>query len=294
MARKVALGLVVLTSGLLATVSVEGQQPSCRIAAPRQPVTDLPEASGVAASRASPGVIWSHNDSEEPVIVAVSAAGESLGRTWVAGAAVEDWEDISTGPCPSGSCVYIGDIGDNNARRGSLTVYRVPEPEPGLERSRRAESMRLVYPDGPKDAEAFFLLPDGNLYLVTKGERSAVTLYRAGVFAHGTTARLEPVSTIVEGNRRQGVPRQDRITGADASSDGQWVVVRTLYAIVVYRTSELTAGEVKEVLRYSVADVGERQGEGVAFGDGGIIWLMSEGGGAGRAGTLAKLTCTLP
>lgn len=255
---------------------------------------DLQEGSGVAVARRSSGVLWSHNDSGDPVLIALGTDGATRGRTWVAGAAVEDWEDIDVAPCPGGSCVYIGDIGDNNARRGSITVYRIPEPEPGTERSTRAESMRLTYPDGPKDAEALLVLPDGNVYVVTKGERSAVVLYGAGSFVHGTTARLTPIATIVEGNRRTGVERQNRITGADASNDGQWIVLRTLSSIVFYRASDLTKGDVREALRYSVADVGELQGEGVAFGEDGTVWISSEGGGAGRPGTFAKLNCKLP
>jgi hypothetical protein len=258
------------------------------------PVKGLPEASGVAVSRKSADVLWSHNDSGEPVLVAVGTDGETRGRVWIAGAAVEDWEDIDVGPCPGGSCVYIGDIGDNNGRRGSLTIYRVPEPDPVAERSPRAESMRLTYPDGPKDAEALVVLPNGSLYIVTKGERSAVTLYRAGSFTNGTTVRLAPVATIVEGNQRSGVARQDRITGASASRDGRWIVLRTLSAVMFYRTSDLESGNVREEFRYSLGTVGGLQGEGVAFADGGTIWLSSEGGGAGRPGTIARISCTLP
>lgn len=271
---------------------VIGQQ-SCRADGELIPLKGLLEASGVAVSRKSPGVLWSHNDSGEPLLQAFTGEGASVGRLWVARAAVEDWEDIHVGSCPDGSCVYVGDIGDNNARRGSLTIYRVPEPDSVADaRSRKTESMRLTYPDGPKDAEALIVLPNGWVFIVTKGERSPVVLYRTPhPFMNGATVRLEPVATIVEGTR--GVPRQDRITGADASSDGRWIVLRSLSAITFYLTSDLESGRVREVLRYDVSALGERQGEGVAFGEGGTIWLVSEGGGAGRPGTLAKLTCTL-
>jgi hypothetical protein len=279
--------------GVVAPVMARAQQ-SCQAEGRLMPVKGLPEASGVAVSRKSADVLWSHNDSGEPVLVAVGTDGETRGRVWIAGAAVEDWEDIDVGPCPGGSCIYIGDIGDNNAKRGSLTIYRVPEPDPAAERSPRAESMRLTYPDGPKDAEALVVLPNGSLYIVSKGERSAVTLYRAGSFTNGTTVRLAPIATIVEGNQKAGVARQDRITGASASRDGRWIVLRTLSAVMFYRTSDLESGNVREVLRYSLGSVGGLQGEGVAFGDGGTIWLSSEGGGAGRPGTIARLSCTLP
>ena len=286
---------VAMTTVLLAAPRTVPAQQSCRADGALVALKDLPEASGVAVSRKSPGVLWSHNDSGEPTLRAFSADGAGMGRLWVAKAAVEDWEDISVGPCPDGSCLYVGDIGDNNAKRGSLTIYRVPEPDSlGDVRSRKTESMQLIYPDGPKDAEALAVLPNGSLFIVTKGERSSVMLYRTpGPFTHGATARLEPVATIIEAAKGVGVTRQDRITGADASSDGRWIVFRSLSAITFYRTSDLESGKVSEVLRYDVSAFGERQGEGVAFGTGGTVWLVSEGGGAGRPGTLAKLVCTL-
>lgn len=291
-----ALSGVALVALMWIAPRIVPAQQSCRADGDLMPMKGLLEASGVAASRKSPGVLWSHNDSGEPTLLAITADGASIGRLWIARAAVEDWEDVDVGPCPDGSCVYVGDIGDNNARRGSLTIYRVPEPDSGGEvRSRKTESMRLTYPDGPKDAEALAVLPNGSVYIVTKGERSAVTVYRTpGPFTNGATVRLVPVATIVEGARGVGVPRQDRITGADASSDGRWIVLRSLSAITFYRASDLESGMVREVLRYDVSGLGERQGEGVAFGAGGTIWLVSEGGGAGRPGTLAKLNCTLP
>src|SRR3982751_4845835 len=55
-------------------------------------LTGQPEASGVAVSRRTPGVLWVLNDSGEPVVTAVDADGGVKGRVVVAGAAVRDWE----------------------------------------------------------------------------------------------------------------------------------------------------------------------------------------------------------
>jgi hypothetical protein len=30
-----------------------------------------------------------------------------------------------------GSALYIGDTGDNDAKRREIVIYRIPEPEPG-------------------------------------------------------------------------------------------------------------------------------------------------------------------
>jgi hypothetical protein len=259
-------------------------------------VNEVPEASGVAASRSAPGQLWLHNDSGQPVLFAVAADGTLLGRVRVYGAGVGDWEDIDVGPCPQGSCVYIGDIGDNNAKRRHVVIYRVPEPDAKAGTSAPSESMRLTYPDGAHDAEAFFVLPNGNQFIVTKGERGPAALYRVPVaFRNGSTAQLERVATIVEseGNSNAAVARSNRITGAGASRDGRWVVLRSLHAVTFYAAEEITAGRVREVLRFDVSAVRENQGEGVAFGEDGTVWLASEGGGKSRPGTVARLDCTL-
>jgi hypothetical protein len=281
----------------LATLSTgaNGQQ-SCRASGTTMPVTKLPEASGIAVSRRTPGVLWLHNDSGDPTIVAVDSEGATLGRVYVSGASGGDWEDVDVGPCPQGSCVYIADIGDNLGRRREVFLYRVAEPDPTASVSARAETMRVSYPDGPRDAEALFVLPNGSLFIVSKGELGPVALYHVpDQFRDGAAVQLERVATITEaeGGSRGRVGRPERITGAGASPDGRWVVLRTLYAITFYEASAFTAGDIRAVFAFDVSGVRERQGEGVALENDGTVWLASEGGGGKRPGTIARLACSL-
>ena len=277
------------------SVAPVGGQQSCRVVGQSIRVADVPEASGVATSRKTPGQLWLHNDSGQPALFAVSVDGTPRGRVRVYGAGVRDWEDIDVGPCPQGSCIYIGDIGDNNTKRRDVVIYRVAEPDAEAGTSAPSESMRLTYPDGPRDAEAFFVLPNGNLFIVTKGERGPAVLYRVPEFRDRTTAPLVRVATVVdaEGSTNAAVARSNRITGASASRDGRWIALRTLHAVMIYAADEFTAGNIREVLRFDVSVVREVQGEGIAFGDDGTVWLSSEGGGSGRQGTIARLDCTL-
>jgi hypothetical protein len=263
---------------------------------PPKDVVAVPEASGVAVSRRTPGLLWLHNDSGEPNLFAVATDGSLRGRVYVSGASAGDWEDIDVGPCPQGSCVYIGDIGDNRGRRREVYIYRVVEPDAGAATSAAAESMRVSYPDGPRDAEALMVTPDGNLFIVSKGELGPVALYHVpGTFKNGTNVQLERVATILdaEGGSTGRVARPDRITGASASRDGRWVVLRTLYRLTFYNAAEFTAGNIHEAFQFDVTSLRERQGEGVAFGEDGTVWLASEGGGNKRPGTIARLECVL-
>jgi hypothetical protein len=278
------------------TVAPAGGQQSCRVVGQSMSVNELPEASGVAVSRTTPGQLWLHNDSGQPALFAVALDGTPRGRVRVYGAGVRDWEDIDVGPCPQGSCIYIGDIGDNNAKRRDVVIYRVAEPDAGAGTSAPSESMRLTYPDGPKDAEALFVLPNGNQIIITKGERGPAALNTVpDEFRNVATAQLQRVATVVdaEGNVNGAVARPNRITGATASRDGRWIAIRTLHAVIFYAAEDFTAGNIREVLRFDVSAVREIQGEGVAFGDNGTVWLSSEGGGSGRLGTIARLGCTL-
>jgi hypothetical protein len=100
----------------------------CQPAGPLVRLPGLPESSGLAVSRRTPGRLWTHNDSGGPVLFALDAGGAVTGRVRLTGADVQDWEAIAAGPCGTGACLYVADIGDNAARRRRVTIYRLPEP----------------------------------------------------------------------------------------------------------------------------------------------------------------------
>jgi hypothetical protein len=267
--------------------------PHCRLL---QDVTPLPagleESSGVVVSLARPGVLWTHNDSGwDAVLFAVRSTGALLGEVEVQGAGNRDWEDIAFGPCPAGECLYIGDIGDNAAVHDEIAVYRVPEPAPGDARSAPAERFPMRYPEGPRDAEALFVLPDGQLFVVTKGRASPVTLYRyPPPLREGETVMLERVVDLAPG------PQElfDQVTGADATRDGAWVAIRTYQGIRVYDASSLVAGDTVPALRLDLGNLGEAQGEGIAMLEDGWIALTSEAAFDGEPGLISILSCELP
>ena len=122
------------------------------------------ESSGVAVSRAHPGVLWTHNDSADGAYVyATDLTGADRGFVRIEGARAVDWEDIALGPCPArrGACLYIADTGDNDRTRRSVVIYAVPEPDPpgkgtGPVRSAPAAALRIKYSGGPDDVEAIY------------------------------------------------------------------------------------------------------------------------------------------
>jgi hypothetical protein len=286
-------GCATLLLGLGAATTVAGQPrgaaQECRADAPLAALRELPEASGLAASRSVPGRLWSHNDSGQPVLFALDARGSVTGRVLLSGVAVDDWEAVAVGPCPAGSCLYVGDIGDNDAERKRITVYRVQEPS-GAEPSLAVkDAFHATYPDGPHDAETLLVTPAGRLFIVTKGDTGPVGLYRfPEELRPGATHRLERVGRL----RESGQPAdRERITDGSMSADGQWVVLRTTQSLTFHNTAELTAGNWREARRVDLEALGEVQGEGVAIGAGNTVYVVGEGGGKSRPGTFARLAC---
>jgi hypothetical protein len=235
-----------------------------------------------------PGRFYAHNDSSGPVLFVLDARGMVVGRLRVPRITIQDWEAVAVGPCTAGSCIYIGDIGDNDARRRQITIYRVGEPAQADATLPPAEAIHATYPDGPQDAESLLVSSEGRLFVVTKGATGPVSLYRFPASpTPGATVSLERVGPPRAAGR---IPGPDRITDGAVSPDGAWVALRSNRSLAFYRSSELFSGTWREAARVDLGTLHEPQGEGVAFGDA-AIHLVGEAGGRSRAGTFATLRC---
>lgn len=287
-APRAVLGVVALfIASPSSTLSAQEAGLQCQLPGPSVQVPGLSEGSGLALSRRVPGRLWTHNDSGKPILFALDARGAVTGRLEVTGATVEDWEAIAVGRCGAGSCLYIGDIGDNDASRQRVTVYRLPEPDSASGTAAVADVFHATYPDGPHDAEAMLIGADGRLHIVTKGEKGPVGIYRfPSQLKAGTTTQLERVGAL--SSKPDG---PSRITDGAVSPDGEWAVLRTRANLTFYRASDLLAGRWRVATRLDIATLREPQGEGVALADDTSVFLAGEGGGKGKAGTFARVTC---
>lgn len=285
------LALVFLVAASAGAYGGAPDAPTCKAAGSLVKVPELPEGSGVATGRQSPGRLWTHNDSGEPELVALDSHGTAAGRVRVSGAEVEDWEALAVGTCETGTCLYIGDIGDNDAKRREITIYRVPEPANASGSVSVAETRRARYPDGAHDAEAILVTPEGDILIVTKGRTGPVMLYRLPSDAEsGGPVTLERVGMPRQPGRP---PAEERITDGAVSPSGEWVALRSTTAVRFYRTRDLMSGNWREQSLVSLKEFGEPQGEGIAFGDEQTLYIVGEGGGKSRPGTFGRLTCAL-
>lgn len=275
---------------LLGIIVATAQATSASVCTPASgPValSSLSEASGIAIGEAPANRLWMHNDSGQPVLFAVDGNGKPAGRITLSGATVEDWEAIAAGPCGKASCLFVGDIGDNDAKRPRVTIYRVAEPSQ-VNGSVKAEAFHASYPDGPHDAEALLVAPDGTLFIVTKGDTGPVAVYKfPRELRTDSTMKLErvgkPLAEKATGNTR--------VTDGAFSADGRWVVLRTNNTLAFYAGEDFVKGNFRESHRMSLSALKEPQGEAVAFGRGNTVYLGGEGGGKGQPGTLSTLSC---
>ncbi len=234
------------------------------------------EASGLAYGRDRAGVWYTHNDAGgQPELYAFALDGTYLGAHPVEGASFGDWEALSQGPCPDGgSCLYIGDIGDNGRARAYVTVYAVREPAEG-EPAPVIATWSATYPDAQaRDSEALLVHPlTGRIDLVSKEDAERCGVYR---FPEAPTGEgvgvLEQVATL----GFEGTGGARTATGADWDPDGDRVVIRTYTAAYEWRADPCDPdahwGDSPRTI--GTSDV---QGEALAYNAIGDIVTCSEG-----------------
>ncbi|MGW1138239.1 WD40 repeat domain-containing protein [Streptomyces zhihengii] len=131
----------------------------------------ITESSGLAASRAHPGIYWTHNDQDKPRVFAVdSETGETVATITLRGVGTpRDMEAVSVG---ADGHVYVGDIGDNlDGGWDHVWIYRFPEPERLRDQTVDATQFDVEYADGPRNAEAMMVHPvTRRVYIASKNE----------------------------------------------------------------------------------------------------------------------------
>lgn len=273
------------------TLATGGVQDTARVVQLGQLDLKIRESSGVAVSRAHSEVLWTHNDGGGDVrLHAIRRDGTLIASLPVEAPGVQDWEDIDLGRCPEDGpsdrdCLYVGDIGDNQAARDGYAIDIVPEPDPSTASGvRPLRRVAFTYPDGPVDAEALALGPNGGLLLITKGNDGTARLYRLST-APDTSSAPAPRKAELVGTLPLDVsaPR-DRITGAAVSPDGSRLAVRNHHAVHLFSMRRPLGAPV-------VCEIGIRQpqGEAVDFLRSDMLILTSEEEG-GRS-PVVRLRC---
>ena len=253
------------------------------------------EASGLAVSRRTRGMVWVHDDSGGAAdLYAFGPDGKKRGSLRLRGVANDDWEDIASFEKDGGAWLLVGDVGDNGAIRKTIRLHLVAEPpastlDPtGPVTVTPAYSLTVRYEDGPRDCEGVAVdAREGMIYLLTKRDpeprlygvplvpaTGTVVARFLGVVARpAAPAGVDPLLRLVLG------PRLDWPTALDFSADGRTAVVLTYAGVFLFprAPSESWPAALSHV-PIPLPPHGLRQAEGACFtADGQAVLVVSEG-----------------
>ncbi|MCY1035264.1 cell wall anchor protein [Corallococcus sp. BB11-1] len=247
------------------------------------------EPSGLAMSRLTPGVLYVHNEDTTAIVAISTTDASTLGTFNVSNVTPADWEDVASGPCPTGQCIYMGDIGRSSANfptpPSTFAVYRIPEPNIGAGTTSgnlTATAFPFQYPDSPKDAETIMVHPTtGDIYIVTKSYAGASKVYKfpQPLPAPGTMSTLVFVANIQ-------LPTNPDDSNFAAATSGNIhpcanrFLLRTYRKVYEFRAAPGAAFETAfAATPVSLTDTVEGQGEAIEYDPTGTAYYtMSESG----------------
>ncbi|WP_328494865.1 WD40 repeat domain-containing protein [Streptomyces sp. NBC_00414] len=234
----------------------------------------ITESSGLAASRAHPGVYWTHNDSDDGAFLYAvdSRSGKTVATVTMTGVGrPRDVEAISVGP---NGHLYVGDIGDNlGGTWDHVWIYELPEPKELKDQTVRATQYDVKYADGARDAEALMVHPKtGRVYIVSKNEEGGALYEGPAKLSAAGTNTFERTADI-------GL----WVTDGAFSPDGEQLAVRGYFGGIAYAWNN---GKPKRQGQLNVPL--QRQGESMTYTpDGSTLLYGSEGAGSSvEAGTV--------
>ncbi|MGC3948362.1 MAG: hypothetical protein QM762_28295 [Chryseolinea sp.] len=228
----------------------------------------LSEVSGLAASVANPGMLWTLNDSGNPSEVYLIDDKTNIKMTCVLkGINNRDWEEIALGPGPEPGkqYIYVGDIGDNLAQHQYKYIYRFEEPvlRNGEEKVviTNVDEIKFSLSDERRDAEAFFVDPNTlDIYIVGKW-KSPCDLYQL----KNSASTKEPLVA-----EHIGTLPMSLVVAANFSDDGSELLIKT-YKHVFYfkRGDDMSVVSMLKQKPVELPYEQEPQGESIAWAIGG-------------------------
>ncbi len=249
---------------------------------------EIDESSGIAASRCTENVLWTHNDSGDAAyLFAINTEGEKLGTWKVTNAKNNDWEDIAAFKDAKGECfLYVGDTGNNERLKSEMTIYKVREPKvSGADKSsskknpiatEAAERIKFDYPDMRRDAETLMIHPQtGDIYVLSKSFSQPSGVYKLHAnYDLNKTNTLKKIADFSVPAIPNGL-----LTGGDISPDGKHVILCDYfngYEIILPKEAK----NFDEIWKQTplIIDLGAReQGEAVCYSlDGKSVFATSE------------------
>jgi hypothetical protein len=238
----------------------------CQITDPR-----LAELSGLVA--VGDRVLAMNDGGEQLAVYLLDAACQVID---VHTAAVDPYDPEDMAVAADGT-VWLADTGDNEAVRPTVALLALrPDGTTGV--------FRLTYPDGPHDAEALLLAPDGTPYVVTKELLGASGVYSpASPLVDGGTvvlARVAAVNLTFTGTAGGPVGQAGQllVTGGAVAADGRQLALRTYTDAYVWPLagSDVVGALAATPVRIPLPD--SPQGEAISFSADNLNLLVASEG----------------
>lgn len=262
----------------------------------------IPEVSGIACSRVTPGYIWMQSDDYESYIIAADEKGDSCYMKVKFSKKIRwDWEDMSGGVYDGKNYLFIGAFGDNDHTDGNYSIVYFEEPEitPASPSTTLTPSaIKFQYPDKEKhNCEA--LMYDNleqMIYIITKVYYNVCQVFRIPFrLDYGDEMQtLEYICDLgVKSDMGEGVNPSKGfhlVTAADISPDGKYVLIKNhnntsglaAYSWILYweRDGEESIAEtVKRQPQVLDCYSYEWQGEAMCWLDSDIFYTTSDSDG---------------
>ena len=267
----------------------------------------IPEVSGIACSRVTPGYIWMHSDETDedtnPFIIATDETGSVLDAKvsfdhvyrW-------DWEDMCGGVYNNKNYLFIGGFGDNNHTEGEYCIIWFEEPAIDPENpniSVNAHRIKFEYPDHQKHncESMMYDNVEQMLYIVTKVYDDVNQVFSLPFrLDYGDTQQtlthvcdLGVTTDIGEDEYKGALHRYKGFhlaTAADISPDGKYILIKNhnnyvaTYSWVLYweRVGNESIAETLKKRQPQVIDCYEYewQGEAIAWLDNSTFYTTSD------------------
>jgi len=241
---------------------------------------NIREASGLARSHAQENVLWIINDNGAGEWVhAVNPRGKRLGEFDLKKSDNRDWEDLASFQLDGKAYLLVADIGDNDARRKTRTLYVVEEPAVAKSQKARVDwRIDYRYPDGPRDAESAAVDTENRRALVLTKRDIPPVLYELPLQPDDDkkiTAKWLGTIRSLPAPSRQDVefaPKTNdwhwQPVGFDISADNLAAVILTYRAVYYYeRQSDQDWFDALNTRPRRVSIGNFQNAEAIAFGD---------------------------
>ena len=259
----------------------------------------LPEISGIACSRETPGYIWMQSDDYESKIIATDEKGRNMYMKVKFSKTVRwDWEDMSSGVYNGTNYLFIGAFGDNEETDGNYSIVYLEEPAIGgsTEITVSPSVIKFIYPDSLNhNCEA--LMYDNieqRIYIITKVYYNVCQVFYLP-FSLDYGNEVQRLTYVCDLGYRSDLGAGASpykgfhlVTGADISPDGKYILIKNhnnivaKYSWILLWKREGEESVTETLLRQpeSIACYqSEWQGEAICWRDSTVFYTTSDSDG---------------